>query len=88
MKRILSVLLLTAMLTACGTATTAPEAVSGDTATADVSASGDEAAETEPDYSDFVFPEETDTLVVYSSGMLNQTMNPAIKIFEEMSVGS
>ena len=86
MKRILSVLLLTAMLTACGTATTTPDAVSGDTNTADVSPSGDEAAETEPepDYSDFVFPEETDTLVVYSSGMLNQTMNPAIKIFEEM----
>ena len=96
MKRILSVLLLTAMLTACGTGetttTTTPDAVSGDTDTVDVPASGDEIPEAEaepepepePDYSNFVFPEETDTLVVYSSGMLNQTLNPAIKIFEEM----
>ena len=86
MKRILSVLLLTAMLTACGTgtATTTLDAVSDDANTADVSVSGDEEADPEPDYSNFVFPEETDTLVVYSSDMLLQTMNPAIKIFEEM----
>ena len=88
MKRLLSVLLLTAMLTACGTgtATTTPDAVSGNSAASDAAVSGDVAPETEAelDYSDFVFPEETDTLVVYSSGMLNQTMNPAIKIFEVM----
>ena len=86
MKRILSILLLAAMLTACGTGTTQPENVSGNSAASDVSVSGDTSPETEaePDYSDFVFPEETDTLVVYSSGMLVQTMNPAIKIFEEM----
>ena len=90
MKRILSILLLAAILTACGTGTAQPENVSGNSAASDVSVSGDTAPETEaepepePDYSDFVFPEETDTLVVYSSGMLNQTLNPAIKIFEEM----
>ena len=85
MKRLLSVLLITAMLTACGTgtATTTPDAVSGNSAASDTAASSD-VAEAEPDYSDFVFPEETDTLVVYSSHMLLQTMNPAIKIFEEM----
>ena len=91
MKRILSILLLAAMLTACGTTTpdtSSASASSGTSSvTSDIAAEAAEAAETEPevpDYSDFVFPEETDTLVVYSSHMLLQTMNPAIKIFEEM----
>ena len=91
MKRILSILLLAAMLTACGTTTpdtSSASASSGaSSGSSDIAAEAAEAAETEPevpDYSDFVFPEETDTLVVYASGMLVQTMNPAIKIFKEM----
>ena len=96
MKRILSALLLTAMLTACGTGetttTTTPDAVSGDTDTVDVPASGDEIPEAEaepepepePDYSNFVFPEETDTLTVYSTEMLGFTLNPALDIFREL----
>ena len=87
-NRILSAILLAAMLTACGTTT--PDTSSASASSDTSSASSDtfaEAAETEPevpDYFDFVFPEETDTLVVYSSGMLNQTMNAAIEIFEEL----
>ena len=91
MKRILSILLLAAMLTACGTTTPDTSSASASSGTSsgssDIASEAAEAAETEPevpDYSDFVFPEETDTLVVYSSHMLLQTMNPAIKIFEEM----
>ena len=92
MKRILSTLLLTAMLTACGTgtATTTLDAVSDDANTADVSVSGDEAADPEPevltkeDYPDFVLPEATDTLTVYSTEMLSVTLNPALNIFKKM----
>ena len=91
-KQTISTILLAAMLTtgltACGTGETATDTASANPsdATQTTTDSTAEAAETEPepDYSDFVFPEETDTLVVYSSGMLTQTLNPAIKIFEEM----
>ncbi|MBQ7313493.1 MAG: extracellular solute-binding protein [Clostridia bacterium] len=91
-KQTISTILLAAMLTtgltACGTGEPATDTASANPsdATQTTTDSAAEAAETEPepDYSDFVFPEETDTLVVYSSGMLTQTLNPAIKIFEEM----
>ena len=45
-----------------------------------------ESAETEwpePDYSDFELPEETDSLVVYTTVMLGVTLNPAIGLFEK-----
>ena len=37
-----------------------------------------------PDYSDFVMPEETGTLIVYSSGMQTKAMAPAVEIFQKL----
>ena len=36
------------------------------------------------DYSDFVMPEETNELTVYSTGMLGLVMNPAVEIFKKL----
>ena len=41
-------------------------------------------AETEPDYSWFAFPEETNTLVLYSAYLLSLAISPAVDIFEKL----
>ncbi|MBQ7931223.1 MAG: extracellular solute-binding protein [Clostridia bacterium] len=92
LKRIISAILLASMLTAgltaCGTEETAKDTSAPVSGNPSDSAQDDTEPppETEPlpDYTDFTFPEETDTLVVYTSGMLSQTLNPAVKIFKEM----
>ena len=92
LKRIISAILLasilTAGLTACGTEETAKDTSAPVSGNPSDSAQDDTEPppETEPlpDYTDFTFPEETDTLVVYTSGMLSQTLNPAVKIFKEL----
>ncbi len=62
----------------------------GDANTEENNEAGDslENAETEPpypepDYSDFVMPEETGELTVYATDMLGRVMSPAIEIFKE-----
>ena len=42
------------------------------------------AAEPEPDYSWFAFPEETNTLVLYSADLLSLAISPAVEIFEKL----
>jgi len=94
MKRILSLLLLAGILISCNTYEPSPDTASGDTSAADRPVSDgtvpETAAETEPepltkeDYPDFVMPEATNTLTVYSTEMLNVTLNPALEIFREM----
>ena len=42
------------------------------------------AAEPEPDYSWFAFPEETNTLVLYSADLLSLAISPAVDIFEKL----
>ena len=43
----------------------------------------EEPVETEPDYSDFVMPEETDTLVVYTDEGSSMLLNKALTLFQE-----
>ena len=40
-----------------------------------------------PDYSNFVMPEETDTLVLYAAESLSKPMNTAVRLFEESYPG-
>ena len=50
----------------------------------------EEAAETEwpvPDYSDFIMPEETGELTVYTTDMLSVTLTPAVEIFKTQYPG-
>ena len=88
MKRIFFLFLLISVLTSCGTGESVPDTVS-DVSVSDSIAS-ETSAETEPepltkeDYPDFVMPEATDTLTVYTTEMLNVTLNPALEIFREM----
>ncbi|MBR3997683.1 MAG: hypothetical protein IKI93_05005, partial [Clostridia bacterium] len=100
LKRIISAILLASMLTAglaaCGTEETTTDTASANPsdATQTTADSTAEAAETEPetepapltkaDYPDFVLPEATDTLTVYSTEMLGFTLNPALDIFREL----
>lgn len=42
------------------------------------------AGEPEPDYSWFAFPEETNTLVLYSADLLSLAISPAVDIFEKL----
>ena len=67
-----------------GTSTEAKAETNDSTNTSDST----ESVETEapypmPDYSDFVMPEETGELTVYSSGMLGLLLTPAVEIFRE-----
>lgn len=88
MKRIVLLFLLISVLTSCGTGESVPDTVS-DVSVPDSIAS-ETSAETEPepltkeDYPDFVMPEATDTLTVYTTEMLNFTLNPALEIFREL----
>ena len=100
LKQTISTILLAAMLTtgltACGTGETTTDTASANPsdATQTTADSAAEAAETEPetepapltkaDYPDFVLPEATDTLTVYSTEMLGFTLNPALDIFREL----
>ena len=94
MKQIISVFLLTALLTACGTGGTAAEAnISNPSVSADLTSTNKEEETeqeiaqkplTKEDYPEFVLPEATDTLTVYSTEMLGFTLNPALEIFKEL----
>ena len=82
MKRVLSLLLTLALLLPCFAACesgSAPSASGQPAQTAD----GEGAVEAEP-YSDFVMPEETDTLVLYSAGLNTTTVNHAVDIFKKL----
>jgi len=89
LKQTISTILLAAMLTACGTGEISTDTVSATPAEPSIDSAA-EAPETEPepltkaDYPDFVLPEATDTLTVYSTEMLGFTLNPALEIFKEL----
>ena len=89
MKRILSLLLALSLLlpclAACDSAETPSSTESGTTSGNPAwDADSEEAAETEPDYSWFEMPGETDRLVVYSNGdSLKSVLDPAVRIFRE-----
>ncbi|MBO5126599.1 MAG: hypothetical protein J6D10_03425, partial [Clostridia bacterium] len=96
LKQTISTILLAAMLTtgltACGTGETTTDTASANPsdATQTTADSAETEPETEPapltkaDYPDFVLPEATDTLTVYSTEMLGFTLNPALDIFREL----
>ena len=84
---ILSLILTIALLLPCLTACEGGEGlsptggiISGNPAN---NADDEEAAETEPDYSDFELPEATDTLTVYSYSFYNNVLQRAVSIFQE-----
>ena len=54
-----------------------------DEGSADNDAGSGESEVTASDYTDFVMPPETDTLVVYTTDMLGVTLVPAVEIFRE-----
>ena len=93
LKQTISNILLAAMLTtgltACSTSETSTDTASANLSDSPIDSVAD-AAETEPkpltksDYPDFVLPEATDTLTVYSTEMLGFTLNPALDIFREL----
>ena len=87
--RILSLLLIVVMfftsLSACESAGI-PSSTGGRTSAGKPTQTvdGEEALETEPDYSWFTFPEETSKLTVYSNeDNLKSVLDPAIRIFRE-----
>ena len=85
--RILSLILIFALLLSafagCGVETETPTGSSGQSSEND-----DAPAETEPDYSWFSMPEETEKLIVYAdAAMGNSVMTPAIRFFEELYPG-
>ena len=91
MKRILSLLLALTLFLPCFAACESgdtPSSAGTNTAKPAQSsvqnADGEEAPETEPDYSWFAMPEETDTLVLYSADMLTITMQYAVAVFEQL----
>ncbi len=79
---LLALLLLLPVLVGCDSETvSSPSPQGGGSAKpADADAVGQ--TETEPDYSWFEMPEETDTLVLYSSGLNTSTINHAVDIFK------
>jgi len=87
-KRILSIILafslLLSALAGCGSADTL--STSGETSSGipAQTVDGEEALETEPDYSWFEMPQETDTLVLYSAGLNTTTINHAVEIFKKL----
>lgn len=91
MKRAISMILaaiLTAGFTACGTDESPGEnasAVSGNSAVDEPASPAETEVQplTKEDYPDFVMPEATGTLTVYSTEMLSVTLGPALKIFKE-----
>ena len=86
MKRILSLLLTLALLLPCLAACESggtPSASDG-TTTSKPAQNADHEEAVEADYSDFEMPEETDTLVLYTAGMLTMTMTPAVELFKSL----
>ena len=89
---ILTILLFLPCLAACDSAETPSNTENGGTSsvktpqTSAQNTDGEEVPETEaePDYSWFAFPEETDTLVIYSADLLSLAISPAVEIFEKL----
>lgn len=82
-KRILSLMLTLILLlpafTGCSEETKLPSGSSGER-----SENGNSPAETEPDYSDFVMPETTDTLTVYGYSFISDALSHAAEIFRSL----
>ncbi len=92
----LSLVLLLASFAGCGTENIPADPGNGTPAKTDAPADPDAPAEKpgeasepaepewpEPDYSDFVMPEETGELTVYGFEMINLVLSPALEIFQE-----
>ena len=86
--RVLSLLLALALLLPCFLAcnnTDTPFSTEGGTISGDSMQNVDreEAAETEPDYSDYILPEETDNLTIYGFPFYDDTLRRALDLFQE-----
>lgn len=85
--RILSLMLTLALLLSafagCGSADTLSTSGEASSGISTQTAYGEEALETEPDYSWFTFPEETGQLLLYTDDHLNTELGEAVRIFEE-----
>ncbi len=69
------------------TAQTDPNNMSGDPGSENTTSGEDDSLYLAPDYSNFVMPEETDTLVLYAAESLSKPMNTAVRLFEESYPG-